>query len=113
LDVPSYAHDGGDEAEIAGAYVIADDGMPYRIGLAQGNEFSDHVLESKNYLYLAHSKLRACSIGPELVVDADFREVRGQTTVERNGETIWKGELASGEKWMCHTLGNLEHHHFK
>ena len=31
---------------------------------AQGNEFFDHVMERENYLYLAHSKLRACSFGP-------------------------------------------------
>src|SRR5262249_21246075 len=113
LDVPCYACDGGDEAEIAGVYIIARDGTPYRVGLTQGNEFSDHVLESKNYLYLAHSKLRDCSIGPELIIDPDFPEVRGQATVERDGKAFWQEVLASGEKWMCHTLANLEHHHFK
>ena len=34
--------------------------------MAQGNEFSDHRFEKKNYLNLAGSKLRTCSIGPEL-----------------------------------------------
>ena len=42
LDVPSYAEDGGEEAEIAGVYVIAGEGRPYRIGFATGNEFSDY-----------------------------------------------------------------------
>src|SRR5215831_3425497 len=42
LDIPAYAEDGGEEAEIAGVYVIAPNGQPYRIGLAAGNEFSDH-----------------------------------------------------------------------
>ncbi len=37
LVVPGYAEDGGDEAEIAGAYLIAADGAPYRVGLVQGN----------------------------------------------------------------------------
>ena len=113
LRVPSYAHDGGDEAEIAGVYLIARDGTPHRVGLVQGNEFSDHVLEAKNYLYLAQSKLRDCAIGPELVVDPKFDEVRGKIAIERAGKTIWQADLSSGEKWMCHTLANLEHHHFK
>jgi hypothetical protein len=114
LDVPNHADDGGDEAEIAGLYVIAEDGSPYRVGLAQGNEFSDHVLEAKNYLYLAQSKLRACSLGPEIVVGSDLsQEIRGRASVERGGRTIWEGPLASGEPWMCHTLANVEHHHFK
>ena len=77
LLVPSYAEDGGEEAEIAVAYVIGPDAKPYRVGMAQGNEFSDHRFEKKNYLNLAGSKLRTCSIGPELVVDPDFRTVPG------------------------------------
>ena len=114
LDVPNHGDDGGDEAEIAGCYLIDPAGTPHRVGLVQGNEFSDHVLESKNYLYLAQSKLRSCSLGPEIVIGGDLsREIRGQARIERRGQTIWSGPLASGEPWMCHTLANLEHHHFK
>ena len=40
---------------------------PVRLGFALGNEYSDHVTERQNYLYLAHSKLRHSSIGPEMV----------------------------------------------
>jgi hypothetical protein len=114
LDVPNHGDDGGDEAEIAGVYLIGPDGTPHRVGLVQGNEFSDHVLEAKNYLYLAQSKLRSCSLGPEIVIGTDLSmEIRGEARIERGGKTIWAGPLASGEPWMCHTLANLEHHHFK
>ena len=113
LGVPWHGDDGGEEAEIAGVYIIGPDSTPYRVGMVQGNEFSDHVVEAKNYLYLASSKLRACAIGPELIVDADFSEVNGRAWIERAGETIWQAEQRSGEKWMSHTLANLEHHHFK
>src|SRR5262245_13350598 len=113
LIVPNFAEDGGDEAEIAGAYLIGPAGMPYRIGLVQGNEFSDHITESKNYLYLAPSKLRHCAIGPELIVGADFTDVPGQIVIERGRDIIWQAKIASGEKNMCHSLTNLEHHHFK
>jgi hypothetical protein len=113
LDVPPHGDDGGEEAEIAGCYVIGDDGRAYRVGLVQGNEFSDHVLETKNYLYLAQSKLRACSIGPELVIGADVSEISGEASIERRGSVVWSGKQASGERWMCHTIANLEHHHFK
>ena len=37
--------------------------------MAIGNEFSDHKFEKKNYLNLAGSKIRTCSLGPELVID--------------------------------------------
>ena len=48
-------------------YVIGPDGTPLRLGFALGNEFSDHVTERGNYLWLAHSKLRPASLGPELL----------------------------------------------
>jgi len=113
LSVPPHALDGGEEAEIAGVYIIADDGTPLRIGLAQGNEFSDHVMESKNYLYLAPSKLRDCSLGPELVVEPMFDDVPGAAAIERGGKIIWQAAQATGEQRMCHSVANLEHHHFK
>jgi hypothetical protein len=115
LPVPCYALDGGEEPEVAGAYVIADDGRPCRIGFMAGNEFSDHAMEKQNYLYLAHSKLRNCSVGPELVAGGGelFRDLAGTVTVERKGAALWKASIYSGEKNMCHSLANLEHHHFK
>jgi hypothetical protein len=113
LIVPEHAEDGGEEPEIAGVYIIDRAGRPRRIGLTAGNEFSDHVTERKNYLYLAASKLRTCSIGPELVVDAEFRLVPGEVSIERNGGTIWSRAIQAGEETMCHSLRNIEHHHFK
>ncbi len=113
LDVPPYAEDGGEEPEIAGLYVIDASGLPRRIGMAGGNEFSDHVIEKKNYLYLAASKLRTCAIGPELVVDADFGLVGGEVSIERAGAVLWRKAIRTGEQVMCHSLANLEHHHFK
>ena len=113
LIVPPHAEDGGEEPEIAGIYVIDGNGAPRRIGMAQGNEFSDHRFEKKNYLYLAASKLMTCAIGPELVLDADFGAVAGEVSIERGGETLWRKPIASGEANMCHSLANMEHHHFK
>jgi len=113
LTVPAHAEDGGEEAEIAGIYVIANDGTPHRVGMCAGNEFSDHRFERHNYLNLAGSKLRQCSIGPELVVGADFRSVAGEVSIERDGMTFWKKQIETGEENMSHSLANLEHHHFK
>jgi hypothetical protein len=113
LVVPPYAEDGGEEAEVAGVYMVDPAGQPYRLGFVIGNEFSDHVMESRNYLYLAPSKLRTCAIGPELVVGAEFDDLSGHVRIDRGGETVWEKDFATGEANMCHTLGNLEHHHFK
>ena len=113
LAVSSYAEDGGEEAEIAGVYLIDRDGQPRRIGMAIGNEFSDHRFEKKNYLNLAGSKIRTCALGPELVVDAEFTSVPGRASIERAGQVIWTKEITTGEAEMCHSLQNIEHHHFK
>ena len=113
LRVPSFAEDGGEEAEIASIYIIGPDGRPFRVGMTVGNEFSDHCFEKKNYLNLAASKLRNCAIGPELVLAPEFESVKGVVTIERDGRTRWSKETRTGEAEMCHSLQNLEHHHFK
>ncbi len=113
LDIPSYAEDGGEEAEIAGVYLVAPDGRPYRIGLAIGNEFSDHQFEKKNYLNLAGSKLRTCALGPELILDPEFTSTPVVATILRDGQVHWTKTFRTGESEMCHSLQNIEHHHFK
>lgn len=113
LTIPGYGEDGGEEAEIAAVYLIGPDGAPYRIGMTNGNEFSDHVFERRNYLNLAGSKLLSCSIGPELVVGAAFEDIPGKARIVRNGKTLWEKSIRTGKRNMCHSLANLEHHHFK
>ena len=113
LDVPAYAEDGGEEAEIAGIYIIGNDGTPLRIGMAVGNEFADHKFEKRNYLNLAGSKLRQCALGPELVIDPKFDSISGSIKIERDKQIFWSQEIQTGENEMCHSLANLEHHHFK
>ncbi|KOX65481.1 AraD1 family protein [Pseudomonas psychrophila] len=110
---PDFAEDAGEEPELTGLYVIGEDGKPYRVGFALGNEFSDHVMERRNYLYLAHSKLRNCSYGPELRVGVLPRHLAGTSRIWRDGQVLWEKEFLSGEDNMCHSLENLEYHHFK
>ena len=113
LLVPAHAEDGGEEAEIAGVYFIDPDGQPRRIGLAIGNEFSDHKFEKRNYLNLAGSKIRTCALGPELVIDPEFNSVSGKVTITQKGKEIWSKAICTGENEMCHSRQNIEHHHFK
>ncbi len=113
LAMPGFARDGGEEPEIAGLYVIGPDGTPWRVGFALGNEFSDHVTERENYLWLAHSKLRACSVGPEMLVGALPEDVRGTSRIRRGGNVLWEKPFVSGEANMSHAIDNLERHHFK
>lgn len=110
---PSFALDGGEEPELAGLYIIAADGTPFRLGFALANEFSDHVTERQNYLYLAHSKLRPCSVGPEMLIGDLPDSVEGTSKILRGGDTLFEKPFLSGEANMSHTIANLEHHHFK
>jgi hypothetical protein len=113
LPVPSFALDGGEEPEIAGIYVIDAAGTARRLGFCLANEFSDHVTERENYLWLAHSKLRQASLGAELLTGQLPADIRGTSALQRGGETIWQKPFLSGEDNMSHTVANLEHHHFK
>jgi hypothetical protein len=113
IPVPAFALDGGEEPELVGVYVIGSDRNPYRLGFALGNEFSDHVTERENYLWLAHSKLRNCAFGPELCVGAFPEAVEGVSRVLRNGVVIWQKPFLTGADNMSHSVANLEHHHFK
>jgi hypothetical protein len=83
------------------------------VGWALANEFSDHVTERINYLYLAHSKLRQASFGPEILVGQPPADIRGTSRIRRGGAVIWEKPFLSGEANMSHSFANLEHHHFK
>jgi hypothetical protein len=114
LEIPSFSEDCGEEPEIAGCYIIDKSGVPCRLGFAIGNEWSDHITEKVNYLWLAPSKLRKCSVGPELVTDLDFKDVRGFCRIYRGNSLVYdSGELFTGEENMNNSLANLEDHHFK
>lgn len=113
LPMPAFALDGGEEAELAGIYLIAPDGTPCRLGFALANEFSDHITERANYLYLAHSKLRPAALGPELWVGTLPADIRGAVRVRRGERILWEKPFHSGEANMSHSVNNLEHHHFK
>jgi hypothetical protein len=113
LPSPEFALDGGEEPELAGIYLIAAGGTPYRLGFTLANEFSDHVMERMNYLYLAHSKLRHAALGPELLLGELPADIRGTARITRAGKTIWEKPFLTGEANMSHHVRNLEHHHFK
>lgn len=113
LPQPSFALDGGEEPELAGLYMIDAQGKPVRLGFALGNEYSDHITERQNYLFLAHSKLRHCAIGPEMLLGAAPAHIEGMSRIIRHGQTIWQKPFLTGEANMSHTIANLEYHHFK
>ncbi|GAB4523652.1 MAG: GguC family protein [Amphiplicatus sp.] len=110
---PSFALDGSEEPEIAGVYLIDEQGTPRRLGFALANEFSDHVTEQGNYLWLAHSKLRPVALGAELLLGPLPESVEGVSRIRRDGRIIWEKPFLSGEANMSHSIANLEHHHFK
>ncbi len=113
LTIPNYGDEGGEEPELAAIYINDRNGNPRRIGFATANEFSDHVMEKKNYLYLAPSKIRNCALGPELVLTEGVADVSGRVSIRREGQTIWEKAIKTGEDHMAHSLENLEYHHFK
>lgn len=110
---PAFALDGGEEPELAAIYLIGPDGTPFRLGFCLANEFSDHVTEKGNYLWLAHSKLRQAALGAELIVGDLPAHVEGTSRVRRGDAVIFEKPFLSGEANMSHSIANLEHHNFK
>ena len=110
---PAFAKDGSEEPELAGIYLIGPDGTPFRLGLALANEFSDHVTERHNYLWLAHSKLRPAALGAELLLGEPPADIRGTSRILRDGAVLWEKPFLTGEANMSHSIANLEAHHFK
>jgi len=113
LASPDFAEDHGEEPELVGLYIIDDNRRPRRLGFAIGNEFSDHVTERRNYLLLAHSKLRQCGVGPMLNTGNLAANLEGTSRIRRDGAVLWQKTFLTGEANMCHTFANLEYHHFK
>jgi hypothetical protein len=113
LPSPAFALDGSEEPEIAGIYLIDANGNPRRLGYCLANEFSDHIIERGNYLWLAHSKLRPAALGAELLTGELPSDIRGTSRIHRDGEIIWQKPFLTGEANMSHSLANLEYHHFK
>jgi hypothetical protein len=113
LPLPGFALAGAEEPEIVGIYLNDSEGRPRRIGFTLGNEFSDHVTEAQNYLYTQHSKLRACSLGPELLIGDLPQDIRGKSRIIRDGRVLWEEDVLSGEANMSHSIANLEHYHFR
>ena len=70
-------------------------------------------MEKINYLYLAHSKLRTSSIGPEILLDELPQNITGKSSILRNGDILWQKEYLTGEANMSHNIENLEFHLFK
>lgn len=110
---PSFALDGGDEPEIVGIYINDDKNNVYRVGFSIANEFSDHVTEKQNYLYLAHSKLRESSVGAELYLGDIPKNIKGKIRILRDNKVLWEKDFLTGEDNMSHSVSNLEYHHFK
>ncbi len=113
LPVPGFALDAGEEPELVGIYIVDESGEPKRVGFAVGNEFSDHVTEKGNYLWLAHSKLRYSSFGPELMIGDIPKDMKGTSKIYRDNKIVWEKDFVTGEDNMSHSIANLEHHHFK
>ncbi len=113
LPVPEWAASGAEEAELAAVYLIDPEGIPRRIGLTPGNEFADPALAAADPRLLAHSKLRACAVGPELVLDAVFDDVRGRVAVARDGEAIWRRDIRTGAANARFPLAEIERHLFR
>ena len=57
--------------------------------------------------------MRQCSYGPELLLGELPSSIKGHARLLRGDSVLWEEDWLSGEANMCHSIANLEHHHFK
>ena len=113
LPQPDFALGGGEEPEVVGLYVIADDGTPCRLGWALGNEFTDQRLHGAGpRAFVAQAKLRTSAVGPELLLGELPAQVQGTSRLRRGGQVVWEKPFATGEANMAHSIAQLEANHF-
>jgi hypothetical protein len=108
LTMPAFATGAAEQAGIAAVYVIDREGVPRRVGLTPGNEFCDPAQAEESFTANAHSKLRPCSIGPELWLDATFDEIRGSVSIRRDGQPLWSAEVVTGGRHTRYGLEEIE-----
>lgn len=113
VEHPFFGDGLGEEAEIAGLYIVGPDGEPFTIGYTLGNEFSDEVMYFKNVYHLAHSKRRKISLGPEILVGTPPADIAAKISLHRSGRVQWQAEFRTGEANMLHSIANIEAHYFK
>jgi hypothetical protein len=113
LEIPPFSSQCGEEAEIVAIYVIDKAGVPRRVGFAQGNEFADPALAKRDPGAFSHAKLRTCSLGPELILDADITDVPGHIEIERAGSVLWSKQFRAGESLMHYNLARVEQNLFR
>ncbi len=113
VEHPFYGVGPGEEAEIAGIYLIGPDRTGHCLGYTLGNEFSDEEMYFRNVYHLAQSKKREVSLGPELLVGDLPEDIPARITLERDGEVQWQAKFRTGEANMLHSIANIEAHYFK
>ncbi|MES0884099.1 AraD1 family protein [Roseibium sp. SCP14] len=113
VEHPFFGDGPGEEAEIAGIYIIGPDNEPFCVGYCLGNEFSDEQMYFKNVYHLAQSKKRNVSLGPEVLIGDLPKNIKARISLERGGKQCWQAEFRTGEDNMLHSLDNIEAHYFK
>ncbi|SLN73472.1 Fumarylacetoacetate (FAA) hydrolase family protein [Roseovarius albus] len=113
VEHPFYGDGPGEEAEIAGIYLIGPDKTPFCIGYTLGNEFSDEQMYFKNVYHLAQSKKRHVSLGPELLVGDLPDDIPARISLHRGDRVQWQADFRTGEANMLHSIANIEAHYFK
>lgn len=85
-----------EEAEIVLVYVGDETGRPRYVGHSFGNDLTDIGRFRNHRGHLAYAKLCDAAVAPWLFLDEPPRVVTGETTVERDGRTCWKGAFTTG-----------------
>ena len=111
LAMPGFAPGGAPEAQVAGLFVIADDGVPCQVGWCLAHPVVDQALARSGGA--GHARLRATAIGPELLLGELPAALPAKAAVVRAGKVLAETWLDLGRAGMARSHADLIRDHFR
>lgn len=104
ITMPKTAYSVGEEAELVAVYFMGEEGHPYLIGYALGNDLSDPLMRRQNISQFAASKLRPSAIGAELCLGTLPSVFKGRVSISRNGKSVWSAHYKTGISQFLYSM---------
>ena len=111
LPVPGFAPSGLPVPQLAGLYVIADDGVPCQVGWSLAHPIVDRALASGGGA--GHARLRATAIGPEILLGELPKVVPATTRILRGSKVVAEQSFDLGSGAMARGFADLARDHFR
>jgi hypothetical protein len=111
LPVPAFAPAGLPAAQLAGLYVIADDGVPCQVGWCLAHPVIDRALAGGGGA--GHARLRATAVGPEVLLGELPGALPATARILRGSKLLSEQSFDLGPATMARGFADLARDHFR